>query len=253
MGTINIYKKSSYCVIGHLYYPLNSLKISTNTDKSELRFSDLSDINSFYTVLFANIRKENDTSYASFDEFIESLFVLSNMPNNNGEYYEISQPTIDVVHRNIHKGIAFYQNHKRTYSSNNTSDYILKTFDKEIHFGYVIIGSSYQLAMYKIADITTVTEVGFLNRNHNKADLPPGVTNLICRQFRNTDVNINTYTLESIDLINLEVIAAASNRFSIAVGSGEERILKKNSTYLARLTSTANTNIICSRLDFYYE
>ena len=248
-----IYKKDSYLVVGSNYYPLNSLRFKPNADKSEVEIFELSDINPFINLLFSDIRDEANAVYSSFDVFINSIFIVPNTPSNNGEYYSILQPVIDISHKRIHEGNSYYQNHKRTFSTNNTSDFILKTLDKEVHFGYTIIGTAYQLAMYKINDYANATEVGFLNRDFNGTDLPIGITNITCRQFRNTDQNINIYTLQTADLVNIEQTASSSNRFSVEVGSKEERILKKNSTYLVRITSTTNTNIICSRLDFYTE
>lgn len=248
-----IYKKDSYLVVGSNYYPLNSLRFKPNADKSEVEIFELSDINPFINLLFSDIRDDANAAYSSFDVFINSIFVVPNTPANNGEYYNILQPVIDISHKRIHEGNSYYQNHKRTFSTNNTSDFILKTFDKEVHFGYVIVGTAYQFAMYKIDAYTNANEVGFINRDFNKTDLPTGITNITCRQFRNTDQNINIYTLQTADLVGIELTAASSIKFSTELGSKDERILKKNSTYLIRITSTTNSNVICSRLDFYTE
>jgi hypothetical protein len=183
--------------------------------------------------------------------FKSSAEQLYDFIDYNNLFYYVAQ--IEYIHERIHKGNVFYNNYKRTYSTNNTVDFILKTFDKEIHLGYVMVGTSYSLNMYEISPASSTTEMSFINRNYNVANIESGSTNDICRCYRFLDANINTYTLLSEDLINLEVSSASSNKFSVELSSKEERILKKNSTYLFRITSKANTNIICDRLDFYYK
>jgi len=162
-------------------------------------------------------------------------------------------PTIDITHEYIHNGKVYYINNKRSYSTNNTVDFIFKTFNYNIHLVYTNIGTTYTMSMYQVAPVSSTTEFNLINRNFNFGSQVSGSTNNICRIYKNSDVNINTYTLLTEDLINLQLVASSSNKFSLELGAKEERILKKNSTYVIRILSDANSNIICNRFDFYYK
>lgn len=241
-----IYKKDNYMVVGSSYYPINSLRFRPNLDKTEVEIFELSDINPFIKILFSDIRTEANVAYTNFDTFINSIFAIPGTPINDGEYYTILQPTIDINHKRIHEGNMFYYQ-KAIADLDNAAvfEVLLKTGAKEVHFGYdLLYMGKIQFDIFEVTDRSETTALPILNKNRDSINTPLSTMSVPSAGGSST-VNICP--------IISGFSQGTSVRLAIPVGSSSERILKKNNKYIIRITSLTDNQSISLRYEFYEE
>jgi hypothetical protein len=153
--------------------------------------------------------------------------------------------TIDFPHYMIHIGRAYKLDHVYTLSSGANHDHAFVTPSSGTRYPHLtwLINSSDDLTiyLYEAPTLTLGSEIAAYNRNRNSA-------------------NANTTKVYSVDAVSNVGTEIEANRIGMGSGSHQnqnvgnslgEWIFKANTTYLWRVKSNANGNIISASIEWY--
>jgi hypothetical protein len=156
-----------------------------------------------------------------------------------------SMQVVDYVHHEIHAGSAFNFQEVITLGSGATQDYLITVPDttKWPHFGYSVEGGAgVTVEIYEGADRTGTTAQTIVNRNRNSATT--ATTTLHKGQSGGTTDGTRIVWRKS-------GTGVSGGRAAGNAGEGQERVLKRNTKYLLRITSAAASNDVSISLDWY--
>lgn len=153
--------------------------------------------------------------------------------------------TVDYAHHEIHAGSSFAYNDVITLGSGATQDYLLTVPDtaKWPHFGYEVDGIfGVTLELFEATDKTGTTLQTAYNRNRNSAATPTLAIHKGTSGGTADGTRIAWRKGGS---------GTANGKLAATVHDTDERVLKRNTKYILRLTSAAASNDISVRLDWY--
>lgn len=154
--------------------------------------------------------------------------------------------TIDYAHHEIHDGTSFWVDDVVQVDNAATQDYLITTPDttKYAHWGYEVNGTvgGITIELFEAADRTGTTALTLLNRNRNSAT----TATLAIHRGQSGGTTDGTRILWATD-----GTGTAAGKESGKVGEGTERVLKRNTKYIFRITSKVNDNDIAVRFNWY--
>ena len=153
--------------------------------------------------------------------------------------------TIDYAHHEIHSGSAFFYTDKVTINAAGTQVYLITTPNttKWAHFTFLASGSAItQIDFYEGADRTGTTAQTVFNHDRNSATTATVVVH--------KDISAGS-TDGTLIWTRLSGSATAQSRTGDEAEHGAEIILKQNTKYLLRITSSTNSNLTNLKLDWY--
>ena len=155
---------------------------------------------------------------------------------------------IDRVHHEIHEG-CMYDFHTEDLDLDNAEnlDTLIVTGSKEAHITIDAEASGGRVAAFIYRDVTVSangTEIVARNRNQNFPDA--AVTKIYAGP---------TVTSIGTELVKRQILASSQGvaKISSAIRPSAERVLKPNTKYLLRQTSTADNIIVTIDAIFYEE
>jgi hypothetical protein len=152
---------------------------------------------------------------------------------------------IDWAHQEIHEGDAFDWSEVIILGSGATQTYLITTPDSAdwLHFSYVVEGSfGITMDIYEGADRSGTTLQTMLNRNRNSANEATGTLHKGTSGGSTDGTLIRTWKSGT---------GAAGGKTSGTSGEATERILKRNTKYLVRITSAAASNDVAVQFGWY--
>jgi len=153
--------------------------------------------------------------------------------------------TIDYAHHEIHSGSHYFFQASHELGSAGTIVYLITTpnTDKYAHFVYTADGSAItQVDLYEGADRTGTTAQTILNSNRNSANTS-GLTIHVGISSGTTDGTlIKTYKGGA---------ASAQSRTAPTTRGDSELVLKRNTKYLFRITSSTAANLCNLKFEWY--
>jgi hypothetical protein len=152
---------------------------------------------------------------------------------------------IDHVHHEIHAGDAYRYNDPITLASAATQDYLLTVADtaKNPHFTFSVDGTAITtIEVFESSDRTGTTLQTTFNADRNSANTA-GMTIHKGTSGGTTDgTSIFEYSSGT---------ASGSSKLDGVAAYDSERILKRNTKYIIRVTSGTNGNLVNTRMEWY--
>lgn len=153
--------------------------------------------------------------------------------------------TIDYAHHEIHSGSHYFFQASHELGSAGTIVYLITTpdTDKYAHFIYTADGSAItQIDLYEGADRTGTTPQTIRNSDRNSANTSGLVIHVGISSGTTDGTLIKTYKGGS---------SSARSRSGPTTRGDSEIILKKNTKYLFRITSSTSANLCNLKFEWY--
>jgi len=154
---------------------------------------------------------------------------------------------IDISHHEIHEGNSFYLTDVSVLDTAGVQNYLLEIPDSDvrIHFGYeTITNGIFTIELFEATDKFGSVEETFLNRDRNS------LTTSLAKFYK----GITGGTTDGVRILHWAGGAVQGNsRTAVGSGGGLERILKKGTKYILRITSGSTATTFSTRFDFYQE
>lgn len=156
--------------------------------------------------------------------------------------------TIDIAHNKIHRGNHFSYDDVVTLASAAVQNYLITTpdTDKVGHLGYQIEGNlGFTFEFFEATDKTGTTgQTNIYNQNRNSSTVNGiGLHKGISAEALEVDGTKIGYKQSGS--------ATVGGKLQGTDGSSLERILKRNTKYIMRITSLANANVVSVQLNWY--
>lgn len=157
---------------------------------------------------------------------------------------EFAIKVVDIAHSNIHEGESFCATDVVVLNEGQSQLYLIEApAEGEIHFGYEAINNGiFTMELYEGADRTGAVEIIPCNRDFNSTIAPK------LKIFKGTSDGSTDGTLK---LKWAGGAVQGNSRTAVGSGSGLERILKKGTKYIFKITSGSASTTFSTRFDFY--
>ncbi len=178
------------------------------------------------------------------------LFTSAGWRRARGDKSTDSLQTIDYAHHEIHAGSHYYVSGHSALDATDTVEFIVVTPDTTTwaHMYFVYSGNKgFHVDVYEGATFTAATGTLATPRNNNRNEADASIL-----EVRLDPSGIATDAATLIDQQKIGPASPGKSDIGGSVGREDELILKQNETYLFRVTSDENSNIVNYK-GFWYE